>query len=96
MLVHDAVVLSCPLTDASDKYLLAYPGEQHATLMRLQTEFELGEDFFLVLDEAQRAIDALCGCFCSADGERHRPVLRPIVMAWQEATVGRNHSEWLR
>ncbi|KAL5476916.1 hypothetical protein ACEPAI_3102 [Sanghuangporus weigelae] len=76
------------LMDASDEFLLIERLAAHARLTELQTEFSLGKDFFLVLDEAQVAIDRLENSFCSQQKQAiKRPVLRPIIRAWKMATT---------
>ncbi|KAL5476981.1 hypothetical protein ACEPAI_3167 [Sanghuangporus weigelae] len=75
------------LMDASDEFLLKERLAAHARLTELQIEFSLGKDFFLVLDEAQVAIDRLENSFCSQHKQAiKRPVLRPIIRTWQMAT----------
>ncbi|KAL5521778.1 hypothetical protein ACEPAF_2526 [Sanghuangporus sanghuang] len=80
--------LSEDLNDASDGFLMMGNHRVHRFLKNLQKTFQLGDDFFLILDEAQRAINSLNGCFRSEQNEAvKRPVLRPITKAWKEATL---------
>ncbi|KAL5476724.1 hypothetical protein ACEPAI_2910 [Sanghuangporus weigelae] len=78
--------LSDILNDANDQYLKIRTRLVHSYLIEIQETFNLDEEFFLVLDEAQVAIDTLKGCFCSEQGGVGRPVLRPIIKAWREAS----------
>ncbi|KAL5498504.1 hypothetical protein ACEPAH_1857 [Sanghuangporus vaninii] len=80
-------ILSGILKDAGDEYLMMGSYEIHEYLLGLQQNFDLGDDLFLILDEAQRAINSLNGCFRSEQNQAvKRPVLRPIIKAWKEAT----------
>ncbi|KAL5498505.1 hypothetical protein ACEPAH_1858 [Sanghuangporus vaninii] len=80
--------LSEDLNDASDGFLMMGNHRVHRYLKDLQKTFHLGDDFFLILDEAQRAINSLNGCFRSEQNQAvKRPVLRPITKAWKEATL---------
>ncbi|KAL5477030.1 hypothetical protein ACEPAI_3217 [Sanghuangporus weigelae] len=79
--------LSEDLNDASDGFLMMGNNSVHRYLRDLQKAFHLGDEFFLILDEAQRAINSLNGCFRSEQNQAvRRPVLRPIIKAWKEAT----------
>ncbi|KAL5521779.1 hypothetical protein ACEPAF_2527 [Sanghuangporus sanghuang] len=81
-------ILSGNLKDASDEYLMMGNHRVHRYLKNLQKTFQLGDDFFLILDEAQRAINSLNGCFRSEQNQAvKQPVLRPITKAWKEATI---------
>ncbi|KAL5514165.1 hypothetical protein ACEPAG_2253 [Sanghuangporus baumii] len=80
-------ILSENLKDASDEYLMTANYKIHHYLLRLQEKFDLGDDFYLILDEAQRALGSLDACFRSEQNrEIRRPVLRPIIRAWKDAT----------
>ncbi|KAL5514187.1 hypothetical protein ACEPAG_2275 [Sanghuangporus baumii] len=80
-------ILSGNLKDANDKYLMIGGYQIHEYLLGLQKKFGLGDDFYLILDEAQRAIKSLDGCFRSEKNQAiKRPVLRPIIKVWKQAT----------
>lgn len=75
------------LKDASDDYLMVtIPTEVKERLVASQEKYKLDTDFYLILDEAQRAIEELVGCFRSESKKLvNRPVLRPIISAWSAA-----------
>ncbi|TFK62947.1 hypothetical protein BDN72DRAFT_827066, partial [Pluteus cervinus] len=73
------------LKDASDSYLLMHNSAIHKKIVKLQSAFGLGEEFFCVLDEAQRASLMLDEAFRTEDkakAKEKRPVLSPITKAW--------------
>ncbi|TFK62636.1 hypothetical protein BDN72DRAFT_848450 [Pluteus cervinus] len=79
------------LTDAgrSSSYLIQYSGRLHEKLRNLQEEFDLGEDFFCVLDEGQKASETLTKAFRPTWHPNNidtRPVLTSIVNTWLYAS----------
>ncbi|KAL5514518.1 hypothetical protein ACEPAG_1834 [Sanghuangporus baumii] len=53
----------------------------------IEGKFDLGDDFYLILDEAQRALGSLDACFRSEQNRVvKRLVLSPIIRAWKDAT----------
>ena len=72
--------ISSLLGDASDEFLLMGGRKLQYRLVDLRTRFDLDIEFFLILDEAQVALNFLPDSFCSySNNELKRPVLSPIV-----------------
>ncbi|THH03790.1 hypothetical protein EW145_g6006 [Phellinidium pouzarii] len=73
------------LKDTSDDSLNLSDRLVQAKIKQLQKRFDLGEDFYFVLDEAQYAGEELEDAFRSRDGLLKRPILRQIITAWSDA-----------
>ncbi|KXN84651.1 hypothetical protein AN958_12029 [Leucoagaricus sp. SymC.cos] len=86
-------VLTCKLAEASDRFVSM---QTQALLERIRNlcsdKLDATQDetpIFCVLDEAQYAATRLASSFRSDRNGCHRPILREIVRAWQEQTLGR-------